>query len=147
MKKYLIPFFIGIVLFISCFSCIYFFGKKQLNSGSFISRLATHFFDFNTISVNHIDRKIESDVSTFSENNCIYQNGKTQNGIANKYGRNCFDIYYQQQKTKICHFKKNNWYVNHYHFEITHFLDSLDVELKIIGPDSSANVQYKIENG
>ena len=83
-------------------------------------------------------------MSIFYENNCIYKNGVINKGIENKYGWNCFDIYFQgSKKYTVCHFKKNNWHVNNYTFEFNYIPDSLNVILEIFGPDSTEELYYK----
>ncbi len=144
MKKNIIYLFIGIIISVSLTWSIYLFGERQLNTGSIINRISTKIFDYNTIEVKCVNKQFKKDITIYYGNDCIYENGYTHYGIDNKYGWNCFDIYYQgKKKFTVCHFKKNNWHVNNYNFDINYFTDSMDVSLEIDGPDSSERLYYK----
>ena len=145
-KGFLIILISAMAIVLFGFAGLFVLGKSQLNSGSLFNRAATKIFDYNTIEVISNCDKVDQgqSIKIFYGENCIFNNGKTGKGIGNRYGWNCFEVQYEDEIIySICHFKKNNWHVNDYVFELVCHSDSTAVGLKIQGPDSSEEISYK----
>lgn len=134
-----------VFLIIACFS-VYYIGKAHKNSGSFISRHATRFFDYSNFRIQSRLKNfdINSIVIQQQPNRIIYRNGEKDSRMLNKYGTCCL-VFWSNDKvlSEVCFFRKNNWHINDYYITI----DTLDnipfAFVDILGPDSVENVTYK----
>lgn len=145
MKKIVIGIF-TIICLIMISGIIFYVGKSTKNSGHFISRHATQFFDYNKISIDSKIKElcIDSFVVVQRGNGVVFKRGGKWKKIKNNYGTTCFAIWYNKKLlTEVCFFKKNYWHINDYNFTVDLFEEEPFAFINIIGPDSNETISYK----
>lgn len=122
-----------------------FYGSTHVNEDRFLSNIATNIFDYNTVEVhakNEIDiRKIKI---VHRESGCaVFENGESHKGKLNYSGMCSFEFYFADTLiSEIAHWRKNNWHVNTYHFDVYKTESGVDAILEIYGIDSLNQVYY-----
>ena len=146
MRRILIIFVSLALIGLSVYFGLKFYGATHANEDTFVSRLATKLFDYNSVEV-HPGEGVEVDkikIVHRESGKTVFKNGENYKGELNVYGMISFEFYYADTLiSEIAHWRKNNWHVNTYHFDVYKTGSGVDAILEIQGIDS-ANVIYYV---
>ncbi len=111
--------------------------KPFANTETVINKIGCRLFELNTISVMSNSNLDLNKVQIKISDRIVFEDGKQQNRIGQKYGFTILDIYYDELLiAEVGHFKRNNWYSNGYEIELSKKSNNFIVYHQINGPDA-----------
>jgi len=149
MRRILIIFVSLALVGLSVYFGLKFYGSAHANKDTFVSRLATKLFDYNSVEVHPGKGVVVNDIRIVHRESgkTVYKNGENYKGELNVEGMTSFEFYYSDTLiSEIAYWRKNDWHVNTYHFDVYKTGSGVDAILEIHGPDSANVIYYVNEN-
>jgi hypothetical protein len=113
------------------------FFSSYVNTDTLANRIGCRLFEFNLINAEVLSNLDLNKVLITTNDKIVFKDGKQIGKVGQYYGHVVFEIFYNdKQLAELGHWRRNNWYTNHYNFKIEQGAHNLRLSCDVEGPDA-----------